>query len=147
MFCRCYPCILIVAFIMLTCNINFISMKLLCCVVLYFFRFIFSILFYKRFGRSMCNGAESRGNINGEVVISKVENCHEERMRNTEGSERTCNCGTGLLQRIYHHLSTLLPTISVSEVSNLYLSIYRFVFLLCGLSKDFLMFSTLVCWV
>lgn len=71
----------------------------------------------------MCNGAESRGNINGEVVISKVENCHEERMRNTEGSERACNCGTGLLQRIYLHLSTLLPTISVSEVSNLYLSI------------------------
>jgi hypothetical protein len=72
----------------------------------------------------MCNGAESRGNINGEVVISKVENCHEERMRNTEGSERACHCGTGLLQRIYHHLNTLLPNISVSEVSNLDLSFY-----------------------
>jgi len=95
----------------------------------------------------MCNGAESRGNINGEVVISKAENYHEERMRNTEGSERACNCSTGLLQRIYHHFSTLLPTISVSEVSNLYLSlylsvylsIYLVVFFLCGLRKVFLM--------
>jgi hypothetical protein len=67
----------------------------------------------------MCNGAESRGNINGEVVISKVENYNEERMQNIECDERGCNsCGRGLniLQRIHHHLNSLLPTISVSEV-------------------------------
>jgi hypothetical protein len=67
----------------------------------------------------MCNGAESRGNINGEVVISKVENYNEERMQNIEFDERGCNsCGRGLnfLQRIHHHLNSLLPTISVSEV-------------------------------
>ncbi|KAI5391444.1 protein DETOXIFICATION 53 [Lathyrus oleraceus] len=63
----------------------------------------------------MCNGVESRGNINGEVVISKVENYHEERMRNIE-VERDCNCGTSFLQSLHHHLNALLPTISISEV-------------------------------
>lgn len=67
----------------------------------------------------MCNGVESRGNINGEVVISKVENYHEERMRNIE-VERDCNCGTSFLQSLHHHLNALLPTISISEVGNFF---------------------------
>lgn len=84
----------------------------------------------------MCNGAESRGNINGEVVTSKVENYHEERMRNIE-VERVCNFGTSFLQCLHLHLNALLPTISISEVG-----ITSFTLpLVCELNYVFLMFS------
>lgn len=66
----------------------------------------------------MCTGAESRGNIKGDLVISKVGHYNEDRMGSTEGGERACNYGTGLLQRIHHHLNAILPSLSVSEVSN-----------------------------
>ncbi|KAL2658579.1 hypothetical protein GLYMA_03G036200v4 [Glycine max] len=73
----------------------------------------------------MCTGAESRGDINGDPVISKVGGGdYEDRMRTIEleggGEERACNCGTfvqGLLQGIHHHLTALnLPTLSASEL-------------------------------
>ncbi|XP_027337279.1 protein DETOXIFICATION 53-like [Abrus precatorius] len=68
----------------------------------------------------MCSGAESRGNINGEAVISKVGRDYENRnMRTIEGGERAFNCGTfiqGLLQCVNHHIIALLPTLSASEL-------------------------------
>lgn len=77
----------------------------------------------------MCTGAESRGDINGDHVVSKVgEDYNEDRMRTTiEGSEGACNSGTifiqGLLHRLHNHLIALLPGLSPSEVCNLSLTI------------------------
>jgi len=78
----------------------------------------------------MCTGAESRGDINGDPVISKVGGDYEDRMRTIElegGEETACNWGTfvrGLLQGIQHHLTALnLPSLSASEVGIFFLSL------------------------
>ncbi|KAJ1419223.1 MATE efflux family protein [Sesbania bispinosa] len=70
----------------------------------------------------MCTGAESRGNINGEPVISKVGEYHEDTM----GSGDTTS--NSLLHRLHHYLTSLLPTLSVSEVSTKLLSLSVFWF-------------------
>lgn len=97
----------------------------------------------------MCTGAESRGDINGDPVISKVGGDYEDRMRTIEleggGEERACNCGTfvqGLLQGIHHHLTALnLPTLSASEVGIIPLTVLLFFkpFLSCCFSNFFLL--------
>ena len=71
----------------------------------------------------MCSGAESRGIISGDdPAISKVEGeCHEDIiMKTAEGTSK--NDGgrfiQGYLRQVHHFLTALLPTLSLSEVSN-----------------------------
>ena len=72
----------------------------------------------------MCTGpAEPQGHINGEPVISKVGEYHDDKMGSTEvGGERACNSGnggSGLLQRLHYHLTRMLPSLSITEVGNI----------------------------
>lgn len=82
----------------------------------------------------MCTGAaaESRGNINAEPVTSKVGEYHEDRMGTAEAGEIACNSGSGLLQRLHYHLTPLLPSLKISEVRKLYISLSLFLFLWHG---------------
>ncbi|CAJ1811350.1 unnamed protein product [Sphenostylis stenocarpa] len=73
----------------------------------------------------MCTGAESRGIVEGNPVNNSKDG-HENGMRSREGGEGTRNCGCGRflhdLRQQLHNLKELLPTLSLSEVRNNYIS-------------------------